>query len=260
VNARRLKLIVAVVAGVASSVWPGRADATVISFDSLTRPASDVLVIDGVTITPEQSGGPVGKVATVQGIGLGIAGLLSPGFVDRFDSFGGCSSTGPCGTSSGNDFGVSLSVNGRINSVTLRFYQTLDGPPKNADDSCCAFEWSYFARNGLAAAPVYELQRDTDPTLATLDFAALNTRFGGEFRPFSLDIGPHADFGQFPLQATYLQNHGFPAAMFTYGLSIVSLDFTPDPVPEASTIGLLGAGLLRLFRRRRRAARAPAGR
>ena len=62
-----------------------------------------------------------------------------------------------------------------------------------------------------------------------------------------------SNFGEFPYQFTYLQNHSPAPATFTYGLSIVSLDYTPDPVPEASTVALLGAGLLHLVRRRRTA-------
>ena len=250
-NARRLTLIVAVAVAVASSTWPGRAEATVISFDSVTRAASDVLIIDGVTIAPNatlgsgEGAGVGGQVATVQGIGLGTTGLLSPGFIDRFDSYGDCSSTGLC---HGNDSSVSLSVDGRINSVTLQFYHTLDGPPKNPEDNCCSFEWAWLARNGVSpSGPSFEVQNDTDPTLATLDFSTWNDR------PFSVDIGVLANFGQFLHQVTYLQNHGFPDATFTFGLSIVSLDYTPDPVPEASTVALLGAGLLHLVRRRRTA-------
>jgi hypothetical protein len=69
-------------------------------------------------------------------------------------------------------------------------------------------------------------------------------------RPYAVDIGVFSDFGEFLYQITYLQNHGNPDATFTYGLSIVSLDYTPNPVPEASTVALLGAGLLHLVRRR----------
>ena len=70
---------------------------------------------------------------------------------------------------------------------------------------------------------------------------------------YSVEVGVFSDFGEFLYQLTYLQNHGFPDATFTYGLSIVSLDYTPNPVPEASTVALLGAGLLHLVRRRRTA-------
>jgi len=149
-NARRLKLVVVVAVAGASSNWAGSAEATVVSFDSATRAASDVLVIDGVTIAT--AFGANGQVATVQRIGLGAAGLLSPGFIDRFDSYGDCSSTdGPC---HGGDPPVSLSVDGRINSVTLRFYLTLDGPPKSPADVCCAFEWGVGrAQRGVATIP-----------------------------------------------------------------------------------------------------------
>jgi len=85
---------------------------------------------------------------------------------------------------------------------------------------------------------------DTDPPLGTLDFSKWPDR------PFLVDIGVLSDFGEFLYQITYLQNHGNPDATFTYGLSIVSLDYTPNPVPEASTVALLGAGLLQLVRRR----------
>jgi hypothetical protein len=243
-----VKLIVAVAVAVASSTWPGRAEATVVSFDSVTRAASDVLVIDGVTIAPTPWGVDAvdGQVATVEGIGLGTTGLLSPGFIDRFDNFGDCSTTG--GLCHGYDSAVRLSVNGRINSVTLRFYQTLDGPPKNPEDGCCAFEWAWIAHDGVTPSePDYEVHSDTDPTLGTLDFSKRQPR------PFSVDFGVFSDFGEFLYQFTYLQNHSPAPATFTYGLSIVSLDYTPDPVPEASTVALLGAGLLHLVRRRRTA-------
>ena len=91
------------------------------------------------------------------------------------------------------------------------------------------------------------MQRDTDPPLGTLDFSTWQPG------PSFVDFGVFSDFGQHVYQATYLQNHGNPDATFRYGLSIVSLDYTPDPVPEASTVALLGAGLLHLVRRRRTA-------
>jgi len=247
-NARRLKLIVAVALAVASSTWAGRAEATVVSFDSMTRAPSDMLVIDGVTIAPTPWGVDAveGQVATVEGIGLGTTGLLSPGFIDRFDSYyGDCSSTGLC---HGYDSAVRLSVNGRINSVTLRLYQTLDGPPKNPEDHCCAFEWAFFTNSpGSPGGVSYELHTDKDPPLRTVAL------FGGSY----VEFGVFSDFGEFLYQFTYLQNHSPAPATFTYGLSIVSLDYTPDPVPEASTVALLGAGLLHVVRRRR-TARAPA--
>jgi hypothetical protein len=216
---------------------PAPAHATVVSFNTLSSAATDVLQIGGVTITGTD-------VATVFGTGLGVG----DGSFDEFVSYNPADDS----TNTTVDGNMSLSVDGRINSMTIMpFFNVIGGTPCPA----CNFEIGYRPQTGVPTSTNYSVLAGGTPV--TLLFDNLNA--DGTL-PVSLDnLGIYGDFGEGPYITSYITSNNFQPVSFSFGFSILSLDYTPTATPEPATLSLLALGSLTAAftgRRRARAKRA----
>lgn len=195
-----------------------RSEATLVYFDDADRAPSEILQIGGVTVTSADSGKP----ATVAGVGLGSAFLDPVGSIDRQASY-------PDGVAAAME-GVSLSVNGKINSFSIMPYFSVSG---SSEDTFVPFEFSYVFHGANSDVDNrYHYFRLDSPDLVTITFSD-RTYF-----PSSIDLYVTSDFGQ-TLIRDYVTANGYSGMTVEFGYSVVSLDYTPVPEPPTIFAGVL---------------------
>lgn len=204
--------------------------ASVIDFTTLSAGPSASITIDGVTISGS-------NVSIVQGRGLGSSDALLAGSLDRVEEYTFGSSLGRILAS---DQALSISVDGEISAFTiLPYFTVLSGPAVSPD-----FWMAYRAnREGLTSLINYPLVSPGSPTTFRFD----DLGFGAPL-PHTLDnIATFADFGYAPI----LSQFSAPGVPFRaqFGFSVLSVEYTPARVPEASTALLMGVGIMALARR-----------
>ena len=185
---------------------------------------------DGVTVSG--SGSPV----YVQGVGLGIdGGVGPPGEVNRLFQYDAGSLTPSF--DSGSEL-LSISVNGIINSVTINPTLLV----------CTSGTWAEvtvpFEVIGDFGGP-FPLDKLVNPWAGptTLNIEAI----APPGYPSSLNLEVAGDFGEFMNFLNYRQDNLAEAQDILMGFSVVSMDYTPNVVPEASTGALFGLSLLLLL-------------
>jgi len=219
------------------------AEGSTVDFTALTLTPSGTLTIDGVTITG-QNGATVG---TVTGEGLGIADYGSAGSFDKTIAY---NSTGLVpGTATTFDGFLSILVDGRIDSITLKPYFVYDGP----EPQSVPLPGFPFAVTAVGPQGEFGAFRDiarllTDPVTFTF---LQGTDIDG--RPAMLrDVGFFIDFTWDSVFRNYWLSLGQPDLNFTFGVSITSLSYTPNvSTPEPATWALLIAGGMFVLRRHR---------
>jgi hypothetical protein len=202
--------------------------AVTVDFTDMDRGPSETLQIDGVTISKGTYFDPdVGSMpATASGIGLGSGTIGSLGTVDRIQDI-----TGYMRES------LSLKVSGSINSVSITPYFSVVG---SKEDIFLPFDLSYVIGPLTTGGPTYVTLSDSSPFVLNLSFVGPYDR---------LQIGLQSDFGN-PAVQIYLSQH--PDATVQFGFTITSLNYTPDGVPETSTVMLFAIGLVSIAWLRRK--------
>lgn len=217
-------------------------NAVTVSFDDANRAPSDLLQIEGVTITGDQ-------VATVSGTGLGSGVLGSLGSVDRVMHYSAGQMFPDRSQNGSSDWaweGLQLSVDGHIDSVTVQPYFSVVG---SAASVSLPFEMSLLkGGNGLSGTS-YQL---VDPS--QIQPVVFNFPDSEDFWVSSLTLQPTSDFGQEMHFLDYRRQNS-EEQTFMFGFTIKSLDYTPDTslaVPEPNTTLFMCLGLLGLLFARRK--------
>jgi hypothetical protein len=198
--------------------------ADTITFSDVDRSPSNPLVIGDVTISSGLWGD--GLPATVSDVGLGSALLGSFGVVDRIERYNGSSPSSEAMRISMVRESLSLSmVNGTIDSVTIvPYFTVLEGAPVQLPFEILSNEF-YFTLD------------PTNPNPLTIPY----------FHRTGFSLGVVGDFGEEPHFRQYLSDNGYPDVTFDYGFTVLSMDYTPNNVPDpGSSLLLLGTGLVGL--------------
>ncbi len=218
-------------------------DALAVTIDLTTRNSgpSNPLVFDGVTATNLIASG-VGRPATVQGVGLGMDWIGSPGYVDRIDSYSRNPGGGWTWNASANrQESVSFQVNGTLNSLTVKpYFSVLQG-----ESAQLPFEFGYLGVAGDFRQVTWEV---VDPPFSPM---TLSLKGGSPVDNTYILIA--SNFDETAYFAEYLSRTNFSEVSFQYGLTVTSFDYTSaQPVPEGGTLFLLCSGLIGIagFRRR----------
>jgi hypothetical protein len=216
------------------------ARAGIVTFSDVTRCPSDPLVIRGVTVSGSGlSGEGAGLPATVSGVGLGSALLGSFGVVDRIDRYIGSS-----GESTVSE-GITLTVDGTINSVTiLPFFVALEGAPVQLPFDIMSY----------AQVEIFPQWYHLDPTNRTPVTISYGSNDGAGISSVYFGISSNAGLlGEQMHFMPYLSENGWPTVTFDYGITVLSMDYTPNSVPDpSSSLLLLGMSLTSLVAARRR--------
>lgn len=225
---KKIILILILCAGIFTG---GNGLAVTVNFGDYNLGPSDPLVVDGVTLTNLLGGSP----ATVQGVGVGINLIGSPGYLDRISHYGAGSNP----TYSTQREGLRLQVNGVLNSFTITpyFNENIQLP----------IEFVYLGGtfNGLRGE-VWETVYATGSSYTfTIPFGSVDYT----------DIQLASYWDEMMYFWEYLRDRGYPETHFQYGFTIASLDYTPNQVPEAGTLSLLCSGLIGVAGLRRRYAK-----
>jgi hypothetical protein len=235
-------------------MWPSPASADLIDFTQVSRGPSDTLVFKGVTISAADGA----QVSMVAGRGLGVGsngsvdGQLSWDFDQTVSDF---SRFPPFKEFESLERRMRLSVDGRINSLTLQPYMKIDGPAP-IDGVPLRFLLRGEANHPEPSKADLVFSESVDSPFAplTIDFTRFNRELDlrpNEINDFGLrfyDVDPIVIF------EPYLLSHKFPDVTFSFGFSITALDYDPSKVPEPGTLSLLlmGGGSAWWWRRRHR--------
>ncbi len=213
------------------------AHAVVINFGDYNLGPSDTLKIEGVTVSSR-----FGQPAAVLGVGLGVDGIGSPGYLDRVSHYG----AGQIGTPYNPTYstqmeGLDLKVDGVLNSFTLKPYFN------NNVNLPIGFTYLDGAPDYPGAILREQKYVDLDPTVSSYTFT-----LQGSIPVDSTFIQLSSYWDELGTFFQYLFAHGYPDVTFQYGFTIASIDYTPNQVPEISTLLLLCCGLMGCegFRRR----------
>jgi len=215
--------------------------ATVVNLGDYDLGPSNTLVVEGVTISGNQA-------ATIMGVGLGNDRLGSPGYLDRISHYG----AGPNGGSDGGGYttrmeGLSLQVNGALNSFTISPYFSVPG----GDDAQLLFEFVYLGASFKGSGGVdlrQEAWQVVDPAVSSYTYT-----LQGDVPVGSTYISHGNYLDEMAWFSEYLYLNGWQETDFQYGFSITSIDYTPvQSVPEPGTLLLVLSGLVgcAAFRRR----------
>lgn len=234
--------------GIAAACLLGGAAAhgATVNFGNATHAPGNTLQVGGVTVSGSPAWGPGGQPATFAGTGLGSATIGPADSIDRQIHFAAN------GFPANSDLmeGLSLSVNGHVNSITFTPQFFVSGLGEQVQ---LPFQVMIYP---LALAPDATFTGPVRPDWVTVNPANASsvTYTGvfasGQFSSFYIGLtsanSPNVEF--YP----YLQSHNFPDATFRFGVRLDSIDFTSSPVfvPEPSAFSLFGLGLLGLGWRR----------
>jgi hypothetical protein len=217
------------------------ADAVTVYFNDADRGPADTLQIDGVTVTG-------GQLATVAGLGLGKDnGIGTDGEFDEQMHF----SSGQVGPDTDTKPGLlQLNVDGVINSITIvPNFSILSGSGTLMPDTLPFGIVSYwggtpsgFPQVNIAQSsigqPVILYPTSYPPSANTYVQFQIASDFG-EFNDWFLN---------------YREQNESEEQTFQFGITLLSLDYTPDPgsttisfVPEPSSITFLVIGLIVLL-------------
>lgn len=211
-----------------------------VSFADADRGPTNFLQI-GNDITVSQWGN-FGLPATVAGVGLGSAVVGPAGSIDQIYHYSSGAIWPDTGTQ-GSDGGLSISVLGRIDSITILPYFTVLG---SSDQVQLAFPMEFFG--GTVPQPFYVYFDPSNPGPITIPInqtATMPTDPSqlGWLGKLDCDIGN--DSGPVSIAFTNYRDQNSPDETFEFGFSILSLNYTP--IPEPATGDLLGASMLGLL-------------
>jgi hypothetical protein len=227
------------------------AHADVVDFTQVSIGPQATIHFQGVTIT----GGapnpdlPVSQVGMVAGVGLGIGpdGSVDFTFSRSYDE------TGAYGATAVSDGQFNISVDGRINSITLATYMIIDGPPVPNGVSADFFFHYNPQFIGLTGGDYFQ-GAFYGTTSKVINFPTCSTGLPGspDCRPVALNniflLGP--EFAD-SLRA-YEVATNFPEYTEHFGFSITSIDYERTHVPEPSSLLLLSCGIAGLAVARRK--------
>jgi hypothetical protein len=207
----------------------------------------DELFVGGATITGSSWTGLSGQPTTVQGLGLGSSTIGAGSSIDRQLHF----SAGSFSPDLDLSEGLSLSVNGRINSVTLVPEFTVVGTGEIIDLPFQAMLIPLAHTPGLpGTGPLMPNWITFNPSdSAGITYTGL---FGSDnISSFTINLTQAGD----PVIGLYsfLEDRGFSDVTVQYSVRITSLDYSPSiaSVPEPTAFSLMGLGLLALGWKRR---------
>lgn len=218
------------------------ASAETVYFNDADRGPSNVLQIDGITVTHTGTGYPpaIGQPTTVLGVGLGLNETVGPmGEANEQAHW-------PAGSSSydvaaGGD-GLSFCVNGAINSITfmpfLRIFSGTGELMPVPDGLNLEFMSSPFLTG--SGFPIVPANTTIPVTLWALEGAP---GAGGS----TCYLTPQPNWSPDIWFGTYRSEHLAEEQTLQWGFSVISLDYTPAGIPEPSSAILLLAGLIGLF-------------
>ena len=226
----------------------GGAFADTVSFDGATQGPANSLTIGGVTITGYNGlGGNPGQAASVTGGGLGSANGVGP--IDEIDRQQYYSSSFANGlipqTDTGVVEGLNLQVNGVISSITIlpvfRIYDS-EGNLVTGD-----LPFSIYIQ-GNASTPqgsFYQYLSGTSPI--TINF---NSAAAAADSSIWIDISDGE--GEYSNFQSYRQQNAGANQTFQFGITILSMNYSPVPEPSTVAMTTLGLGALWLLRRLRK--------
>ena len=236
--------------------WADTGQADTVYFNDANRNSAGTLQIGGVTITSTTSGlsNGSGQPYTVQGTGLGLnSGIGQSGEVDEQAFF-------PAGdaeaTSLSGGGGLGFQVNGWINSITIMpVLRSLDsGGAKLPIPDNVNMEFSLFESGSLMSA------NNLWPTF-TYNSATTPITFNSQSSPGSSTwyITPQLNSDPSNWYSSCRAGNESQDQTLQWGFTVLSLDFTPAPVPEPAAVTVMAIGLIGLVRLQRRMSNARPG-
>lgn len=223
-----------------------------VSFNDATRGPADALQIAGVTITGyNNTGGDAGQPATLLNYGLGVDNGVGPvSEIDRQQYFSLAFAGGFIPASdSGVVEGLTLQVDGTINSITVQPEFRIYSQDGTLLPGTLPFSIYCYGNNPGSAGPhdEYDYLSGTNPVTISPNFSVGS---------ISIDITDGA--GEYSNFQSYLATLSGNET-FQYGVSILSLDYTPVPEPSSLALGMVLPPLLCLARHWSRAMRKAPG-
>jgi hypothetical protein len=216
--------------------------AETVFFNDADREPSNVLQMDGVTVTHTGTGyqPAIGQPTTVLGVGLGLDETIGPmGEANEQVHW-------PAGSpfydvAAGGD-GLSFCVNGAINSITimpvLRIFSGTGELMPVPDDLNLEFMSSQYLTGG--GFPILPANTTIPVTLWALE----GMPGSGSSTCY---VTPQPNWSPDIWFENYRSDHLTEEQTLQWGFSVISLDYTPAGIPEPNSVALFLAGLLGVF-------------